>query len=180
MSRLVLLLAVCVIAGLWAGAASGGDPRTIDLRALIGDRFGDANARTDVPILVPEEISVDVPRKRLKITTTAFDTRYEFEVGTRSSCYHSLACTIGWFSGQEGPRAGPAGGRPDLAKRVKLLGGVRGFYKLSKCGAVCSLPQIQWAANGFVYTIAWKSSRESERDTLVELANAAIRGGVRG
>lgn len=167
MSRLVAFCALGVVTGTVAVAAYAAG--TIDLIALLDGNIRTANAGTDVPILLPDTVPASVPRARIKVTTTAKPDQYQFELGSVRGCRHGAKCEIGSFSGKRGGRAGPAGGRRDLVKKVTLLSGLHGFFKPA---------EIQWVENGFLYDITWKGSAK-DSGTVVELANLAIRGGVR-
>lgn len=151
----------------------------VDLIMLLDGSLSRANSQTDVPILLPEEVPATFARGRVKVTERAGPAKYDFELALTRNCRHSARCDIGTFSGTRGGRPGPSGGRPDLRNRVKLLGGYNGFFKLGSC-ATCALSEIQWKENGVVYDIRWKSAREVERETILGLANEAIRGGIRG
>jgi hypothetical protein len=165
------LLAVCFVTTAMASAAAAAGP--IDFIAFLDGALRRVNSGTDVPILLPDTVPATVPQARMKIRTTASPDRYDFEIALTRNCRHGSACEIGDFSARKGGHAGPKGGRRDLAKSITLLSGFHGFYRLT------TRPEIEWVESGVLYDIRWKSSPGHARQTIVELANLAIRGGVR-
>jgi hypothetical protein len=72
------------------------------------------------------------------------------------------------------------GGRRDYRTRVRLRGGVTGYFKPLTCGASCSPPVIQFSRAGVLYDFAVKGLAErTERASMIALANSALRAGPR-
>jgi hypothetical protein len=123
---------------------------------------------TGVPIRIPRRVKlVGDLHQPLYVTGRATTSRYSLEVDFAKDCGGATACFGALFSGQRGSHL--AGGR-----RVGLAKGLKGRFFPTSCGASCAKPQIQWFQNGVTYTIQL-AVREPERDSLVKLANAAIR-----
>lgn len=123
---------------------------------------------TGIPIRIPRTLDfVGDIHQPLYVTASASASRYDFEISRAKDCHAATACFGAMLSGQRGSHL--AGGR-----KVTLAKGLKGRFFPTRCGASCAKPQIQWFQNGATYTLQL-AVREPEQQSLVKLANRAIR-----
>jgi hypothetical protein len=129
---------------------------------------------TSVPVLWPDRIAIDVPRRHgVEATWRAGRGGWELAIGIGPRCGGANACFVGELSAQRG-------GEPAFRRTVRLHGGVRGYYKPTSCGASCSPPQLQWKVRRVLYSIQFRAAgRGGDRAKLVAMADSALKAGPR-
>jgi hypothetical protein len=160
--RRILLLALLSFAVL-APAASA---RTVDLPKLFATQLERAQARSDVPILLPQTMRADFrrffPEGRARLNT------WRVDVGAVRGCHQATACFIAEFRASRD-------GRPSGRRTVGLARGRTGHFHPVSCGASCSPASIEWRERGALYSIQAKVAKRE----LVRMADSAIRNGPR-
>lgn len=171
-SVIVSLAAVAVAAS--APAAAHAAIREVDPVRGFRRQLAGIKRHTDVPVLWPDRVAIDVPRRHgVEGKWAANRDGWELTLGIGPRCGGANACFVGELSARRGER-------PAFRRTVRLRGGVRGFFKPATCGASCSPPQIQWRRDGVLYDIQFREAGGgSDRAKLVALANSALAAGPR-
>jgi hypothetical protein len=97
---------------------------------------------------------------------------YTMELSGAKDCGGANACFLAEFLGAKGAKLGYK------ATNVKLVLGMKGYYKALSCGASCSPPSIAWIQKGVRYEIQAKAL--GGKQAFVAMANSAITAGSRG
>lgn len=127
--------------------------------------------KTQVPIFIPSSISAS---QKLYYQSTAKADSYTISIGYTADC-NAGACSFGEIRGQKGGEfSTKIEGVTKTLKNVQLAGGVKGVFH-NGCGAYCTA-NIEWKAQGFLYTIAIRNGVEAD---LIKMANSAIQAGKR-
>ena len=92
---------------------------------------------------------------------------YSIELAYTPDCEGGNACHYGTVSGSSGTIDEDEGTKVP----VTLLGGIKGHFIDSECGAHCSDSSIGWTENGFNYSISIKAET---KENLIKVANSAI------
>jgi hypothetical protein len=123
------------------------------------------------PVLLPETMTVATGR--LYPTVDAVGrTGYELDLGAAAGCHGANACFVAEFSARHSA--------PFNTTRVKLTGGVTGYFRPLSCGGSCSPPSIEFKRSGFTYEIqANVGTQRTEKALLIAMANSAIVHGGR-
>jgi hypothetical protein len=135
--------------------------------------------RTRVPPAIPSAIPKEYEGvERFFCTVTKLEP-YEYEViiGWSTECNGGNACRIGSTYGMRsrgrriiGSADYPFAGRG--ARRVRLEGGIVGYFVDTTCGAFCSDSKVFWKQGGYEYMVGLKVGKIAE---IIEFANSAIR-----
>lgn len=135
-------------------------------------------SKTRVPILMPSVLPKGYEGAESIFCTVTTLKPYEYEViiGTDSGCRGGNACRIGSLNGKRSRRTGITGTEnypfvKHIARRVKLRGGVVGYFIDFTCGANCSDSKVFWKLGGYEYMVGLKVGKIAE---VVALANSAI------
>jgi hypothetical protein len=161
------LLALIVLAlGLPAAASA----KSYDLPALAKAQVAKIQARTTIPVLLPDALALDYGGK---LYVSGGATRREWSIGFDGApgCGGANACFLASISAQRG-------GKPAFKRTVKLDGGVTGYYKPLSCGGSCSPPELQFVKGGVLYEIAAKVP-DAALPRLTRAANQALAAGPR-
>ena len=153
-------------------AALAGAAVQVELPELFADELPRIKARTQVAVLLPEQMPSDFDQH----VPSGFGgpRQWGLQIASRPDCGGAGACFVASFTGRRGG-PGPFGRRT-----VKLADGRTGRFTPLSCGASCSPPQIEWRERGATYGIqADVGTRRTERRILVRMANEAIRSGPR-
>jgi uncharacterized protein (DUF58 family) len=169
MRRLLLLTTIAL--ALLATPALAAPTQDVDVPVALADQIAAVKARTDVPVRLPAEMTVE--EGDLFPSGTGDRKGWALGLDAAPDCGGANACFVASFSAQRGAR-------PFGIQRVRLRGGRIGRFTPLGCGASCSPPQIQWKQGTTVYTIqARVGTRATERRMLVRMANSAILHGPR-
>jgi hypothetical protein len=166
-ARLLPLLALA--AALVPAAAAQAHP--VDVPGAIGAKLDRVAAKTNVPILLPQTIDLDID-----VDTPVYSSGYGrkrawgFTLQGTRRC-GANACSFAWFSARRAKRLG-------VPVNTRLVQGIKAHFKPLSCGASCSPPAITWLVNGRRYEIQAKTV-DGSKQTFVDLANAALAGGGR-
>jgi hypothetical protein len=180
-SLLATLIAATAATGLaaLAGEATAAAPGTtslqrIDLPRTFAGSLASVKRRTRIPVLLPQRATVERPRgHRLEPAWSATARRWDLELGFGPRCGGANACSVGSFQAERG-------GTPAFTRKVRLRGGVTGYFEPTSCGGSCSPPGIQFVRRGVLYSIQFRSAGAgSERSRIVAMANAALAAGPR-
>ena len=143
----------------------------VDLPELFAEQIPKLNAKSDVPVLLPQSMPDDF--EEYFPTGSARARRWDLGIGAVPHCGGANACFVAAFSGRRG-------GTPFGKRAVALARGRRGRFQPLSCGASCSPPSISWKERGVTYTIQAKVvGKQTDRALLVKMANEAIRQGPR-
>lgn len=129
---------------------------------------------TGIGVLLPDRVAIDVPRGHgIEVKWSSNRRTWTIALGIGPRCGGANACFVGEFNATKGAR-------PAFPRRVRLHGGVTGFYKPSTCGASCSPPQLQWRVGNVLYDVQFRAAgRASDRAKLVAIADSALAAGPR-
>jgi hypothetical protein len=128
-----------------------------------------------VPVLLPSKLPRPLVEKDIHFSGgTASKDKYEiyleYEEGMGNAGF------AGYFKGDARGYLSSAG------KKVRLEGGIKGYFSAKSCGGSCSPSMITWRQGKVVYTLQLKlavASKHEEEVALVKAANSSIRGGSR-
>ena len=134
--------------------------------------------KTRVPLVIPSALPKNEEVDRFYCTVITLEpNEYEAIIGWTTECGGGNACRIGSFYGKRSP-----GGRimgtgnyhfeMRRARRVRLMGGITGYFVDATCGANCSDSKVFWKQGGYEYMVGLKMG---EMTNVVALANSAIR-----
>jgi hypothetical protein len=133
--------------------------------------------RTRVPLVIPPSLPKSEGVDRFFCTViTLKRNEYEVIIGWATECDGGNACRVGSFSGRRsrGSRIEGSGNyrfESRRARRVRLRGGIIGYFVDSTCGANCSDSKVYWKRGGYEYMVGLKAARMAN---VVQLANSAI------
>ena len=142
-----------------------------EFRAIIGR----VKQGAGVALLLPEALPASITARPLYVEGVGEKNGYTLTLASRPRC-GANSCSVGFFGAAKGETLA------EEFDRVSLAGGIDGAYKPLSCGGSCSPPMIEWEYEGALYTIQLNvDSGDDERDrqTLVNLANSAIKAGPR-
>jgi hypothetical protein len=165
-------LALGLLAGLALAAPAAAAP--VDVPAALGPRLAKVADRTPLAVLVPDQLDLDVTG-RVYASSAPGRRRWSFSLAAAPGCGGATACYLASISAQRG-------GEPAFRTRVRLRGGIPGWYKPLSCGASCSPAVLQFRRRGVLYEIAAKLAEPTaagQRAALVAAANSALRAGPR-
>lgn len=169
-SRLPLALAVLCLAVLAPPAAAA----PVDVVSTLGPRLAKVVDRTPLPVLVPDTLELDVTG-RVYASSSAGRRRWSFALAAAPRCGGATACFLATIGAERG-------GEPAFRTRMRLRGGIPGWFKPVTCGASCSPAVLQFRRRGVLYEIAAKvpdATAAAQRTRLVRAANEALRAGPR-
>jgi len=170
--RLPLALLAVALAALLTAPAALAAP--VDVPQTLGPDLTRVDARTPVAILLPDRLDLDYDG-RIYVTGSGGRRAWSFGLAGAPNCGGATACFLASFSAERG-------GEPAYRTRVRLRGGVPGWFKPLSCGASCSPPVIQYRRRGVLYEIAANvpdRTNAGARRRLMAAANAALRIGPR-
>lgn len=129
---------------------------------------------TGIGVLLPDRVAIDVPDGHgIEVKWSSNRRTWTIALGIGPRCGGANACFVGEFNATRGAQ-------PAFTRRVRLHGGVTGFYKPSTCGASCSPPQLQWRVGNVLYDVQFRAAgRASDRAKLVAIADSALAAGPR-
>lgn len=134
--------------------------------------------KTRVPLVIPSALPKNEGVDRFYCTVITLEpNEYEVIIGWATECGGGNACRIGSFYGKRSPggRIMGTGNYPferRRARRVRLMGGITGYFVDATCGANCSDSKVFWKQGGYEYMVGLKAG---EMTNVVALANSAIR-----
>ncbi|MEA2321285.1 MAG: hypothetical protein QOD81_1135 [Solirubrobacteraceae bacterium] len=146
----------------------------VEVPAALGPRLDRADARTPLAILLPDMIDLDFDG-RVYASSAAGARSWSFALAGAPGCGGATACFLASFSAERGAT-------PAYRTRVRLRGGIPGWFKPLTCGASCSPPAVQYRRRGVLYEIAAKvpdATAAAQRRRLVRAADEALRIGPR-
>jgi hypothetical protein len=139
--------------------------------------LGKLKRETKVPILLPARLPRTVKESDIHIVQgDGKPDGYEVTLSYKPDC--GDACVAGWFEAKRGDKAVMR----DFDKRVRLVNGIRGFYRAKSCGMSCTPPEIDWQYKGVLYAVQFNVNGRSDGQdeaAMIALANSAISGGER-
>ncbi len=133
-----------------------------------------ASERTPLAVPVPDTLELDFDG-RVYASSSAGRRRWSFALAGAPNCGGATACFLASFSAERG-------GEPALRARVRLRGGIPGWFKPLTCGASCSPAVLQFRRRGVLYEIAAKlpdATAAGQRARLARAADDALRAGPR-
>lgn len=168
------LTATAAVAPLAASATTRTSARRVLLARGLRRQIAAIGRHTTVPVLLPDEVLIDVPRGHgIEQKWSATRRGWQISLGIGPRCGGANACFVGQF-------VATRGGRPTFGARVRLHGGVTGRFKPSTCGASCSPPAIQWKVGDVLYDVQFRAAGPgSDKRKLVALADSALTAGPR-
>ncbi len=166
--------ATAAVAPLAASAASRVTVRRVALARGLRRPIAAIERLTTVPVLLPDEVLIDVPRGHgVEQKWSANRRGWQISLGIGPRCGGANACFVGQFTAARG-------GRLTFRTRVRLHGGTIGRYKPSTCGASCSPPEIQWKVRDVLYDVQFRAAGSgSDKQKLVAIADSALAAGPR-
>jgi hypothetical protein len=172
-SRSLRLLVVVLLVGL-AGSAAPAVAAPVDVPGALGARLAKVSDRTPLAVLVPDTLELDFDG-RVYASSSAARRRWSFALAGAPGCGGATACFLASFTAQRG-------GEPAFRTRVRLRGGIPGWFKPLSCGGSCSPAMLQFRRRGVLYEIAAKvpdPTASGQRARLTRAANEALRVGPR-
>ncbi len=136
-------------------------------------------AKTRVPVLLPTELPKPfINAKYAKVDKAAAD---EYEV----SLYYDLDAGDAGFAASFEAISNPHYSPRELGnvRKVKLAGGITGFFRPVNCGGSCAPANLWWEQGAVLYRIQLKlpsTLREkNQQGIIIAVANSAILAGPR-
>jgi hypothetical protein len=146
----------------------------VDIPAALGATLARVDARTPLAILLPDTLELDFDGA-VHASGTGGRRAWSFALAGATKCGGATACFLASFTAERG-------GTPAYRTRVRLRGGIPGWFKPLTCGASCSPPALQYRRRGVLYEISANvpdRTNAGARRRLVAAANAALRIGPR-
>jgi len=168
---LAAVLATLVVA---LAAPPAATARPVDVPGTLGAALQRVDARTPLAILLPDTLELDVDGT-VYGSGTGGRRSYSLSLAGAPNCGGATACFLAAFTAQRGAT-------PAYRARVRLRGGIPGWFKPLSCGASCSPPALQFRRRGVLYEISANvpdRTNTAARRRLVTAANAALRVGPR-
>jgi hypothetical protein len=164
------------------GDIIGQTPLASHLPTIEGEGFQPVasaiKGKTRVPPVIPSALPKNEGVDRFYCTVITLEpNEYEAIIGWATECGGGNACRIGSFYGKRS-RDGRIMGTGNYpferrrARRVRLMGGITGYFVDATCGANCSDSKVFWKQGGYEYMVGLKMG---EMTNVVALANSAIR-----
>jgi hypothetical protein len=172
MLRRALLPLAATAAALLAAPPALAAP--VDVPAALGPTLARVDARTPLAILLPDTLELDFDGT-VHASGAGSARRWSLSLAGAPNCGGATACFLASFTAERG-------GTPAFRTRVRLRGGIPGWFKPLSCGASCSPPVLQYRHRGVMYEIAANvpdRTNAAARRRLVAAANAALRIGPR-
>jgi hypothetical protein len=172
MLRRALLPLAATAAALLAAPPALAAP--VDVPAALGPTLARVDARTPLAILLPDTLELDFDGT-VHASGAGSARRWSLSLAGAPNCGGATACFLASFTAERG-------GTPAFRTRVRLRGGIPGWFKPLSCGASCSPPVLQYRRRGVMYEIAANvpdRTNAAARRRLVAAANAALRIGPR-
>jgi hypothetical protein len=162
---LILTFALLAVASTALAATS-----TVKLPTVFAHQLAALHAKGIGPILLPQTMPKEA--KHVYPTVDVDGKNYELDLGAVANCHGANACFVAEFSARHMS--------PFPGAKVKLHGGVTGYYKGLTCGGSCSPPSIDFVQSGFDYTISVNfDSEKHAKTTLISMADSALEHGAR-
>lgn len=167
-------LALGAAAALSFPATAQAGVRTVEPARAFAKQVAGIRRHTRIAVLLPDRARVEVPGGHgIEAKWASNRTSWSLALGIGPRCGGANACFVGEFSAQRGAR-------PAFRRRVRLHGGVTGYFKPVTCGASCSPPQLQWIRAGVLYDLQFRAAgRGSDLAKLTALADSALAAGPR-
>jgi hypothetical protein len=146
----------------------------VDVPGVLGSTLDRVDGRTPLAILLPDTLDVDFAGT-VYGSGTGGKRSWSFALAGAPHCGGATACFLASFTARRGAT-------PDFRRRVRLRGGIPGWYKPLSCGASCSPPVIQFRRRHVLYEIAANVpdlDPVMARARMIAAANAALRAGPR-
>jgi hypothetical protein len=172
MLRAALLAATAAL--LAATAAPPALAAPVDVPAALGPALARVDARTPLAILLPDTLELDFDGT-VYASGSGSARRWSFALAGAPNCGGATACFLASFTAERG-------GTPAFRTRVRLRGGIPGWFKPLSCGASCSPPVLQYRRRGVLYEISANvpdRTNAAARRRLAAAANAALGVGPR-
>jgi hypothetical protein len=175
--RLIVVLALLLAPSALAapvGATASAAVREIEPPSAFRRQIRAIKRHTRIAVLLPETLAIDVPNGHgVEVKWAANRRTWSLSLGIGPRCGGANACFVGEFTATRGAK-------PAFTRRVRLHGGVTGFFKPSTCGASCSPPQLLWRVGNVLYDLQLRAAgRASDRAELVAIADSALAAGPR-
>jgi hypothetical protein len=155
-----------------SAAATSSAARTVSVPSAFHSLLPSVKRKSGIAVLLPSRLRV-YTGTRVYPSGGGSRGKWDLELAAAPRCGGANACVIAYFSAQRG-------GRPDYRTRVRLRGGLTGYFKPLTCGASCSPPVIQFIRRGVLYDFAVKGLAErTEKASMIAFANSALRAGPR-
>jgi hypothetical protein len=167
---LVTVLAAVVVPSVPASAAS-----QLDVPKTLAKQITSFKKKSAAKIYLPSKIgTLGIKPSRIKGTLAVTNGGgYAMELGVGSNCNGANACFVAGFYDTPG-------GTPAYKTKVKLRGGLTGYFKKTSCGASCSPAAIEFRVGSGLYEIQSKAvTQKTEKATMISLANSALKAGPR-
>src|SRR5262249_38502016 len=134
--------------------------------------------KTRVPLVIPSALPKDEGVDRFYCTGITLEANeYDIIIGWASECVGGSAGRVGSFYGKRS-LSGRIMGTENYpferrrARRVRLMGGITGYFVNATCGANCSYSKVFWKQGSYEYMVGLKMGKVTN---VVALANSAIR-----
>lgn len=169
-----LALCAAATAALALPAAAQARVRTVAPVRAFAKQLAGIRRHTRIPVLLPDRARIEVPSGHgIEAKWASNRTSWSLALGIGPRCGGANACFVGEFSAERGAR-------PAFRRRVRLRGGVTGFFKPVTCGASCSPPELQWIRGGVLYDLQFREAgRGADLAKLTAMADSALAAGPR-
>src|ERR1700730_3850442 len=172
---------LCSVVLLFAPSAFGQTPSASHSPVIEREGFAAVTSalkgRTVVPLVIPSSLPKDEEVDLFFCTVITLEpNEYEVIIGWDTECVGGTACRVGSLYGKRsrGSRITGTGNYPferRRARRVRLRGGITGYFVDVTCGANCSDSKVFWKKDGYEDMVGLKAGKMAN---VVELANSAI------
>lgn len=168
-SMLLLLLALALAADSLTAKAQ----QAPSAESVLAPVLKELRQKTRVPLRLPTDLAFikNDPTPFYASIYRATTSGYEINVDFSPDCHGMPPCRYGTVAGQ----AIKAGARRPSGRRVRLAGGITGYFVDSKCGASCSDSEMRWDQNGYRYMVSLKAGALKD---VVKIADSAIRNRI--
>jgi hypothetical protein len=157
-----------------SGAAWGGQ-----LPEALAAVLPKVKAKSQIPVLLPSKLPQPVAKAKNALVEKASANEYTI------SLYYELGIGDAGFAASFSAQTTPNYNPRDLKgiHEVKLVRGIRGFFKPISCRGSCSPANLWWEEHGILYQIQVKLpsslSEQKQQDVIGGTADSSILGGPR-
>lgn len=148
--------------------------RTVKPPTAFAKQLAGIKRHTRLAVLLPDTVRIEVPRGHgIEAKWESNRTSWSLALGIGPRCGGANACFVGSFTAERGAR-------PAFRRKVRLHGGVTGYFKPVSCGASCSPPELQWRRGSVLYDLQFRAAgKGSDLAKLTAMADSALAAGPR-
>jgi len=174
-----IIAAFLMVVGCCVSSTAALAPAGTSLPDIFVSALAEVKAGTSIPVLLPTELPRPLSDAKHavveKITADEYAVALYYELGAGHAGFAAS------FSSKKNDRYSPRE-LPNVRK-VKLAGGIIGFFRPVSCGGSCAPAKLWWEQGGTLYNVQLQlpSTRgvTKQQKTITAVANSAILAGPR-